>query len=66
MICRVCGQEKERSQFFKVKHFYKYLNTHRIWCRECQKLYIEMKKQEVAKQKFDEKVEAGVFSVCFN
>ena len=66
MICRVCGEDKERNQFFKVKHFYKYLNMKRIWCRDCQKLYIEMKKQELAKKKFDEKVEAGAFCVCFS
>lgn len=65
MNCRVCGQEKERNQFYKVKHFYKYLNTKRVWCRDCQKLYIEMKKQESAQKEFNQKVQSGEYSVGF-
>lgn len=66
MICRVCGEEKERTQFYKIKHFYKYLSSKRVWCRECQKLYVEMKKKEVDQKRFDEKVERGTFCVSFS
>ena len=65
MICRVCGEEKEPNQFYRVKHFYKYLNTKRIWCRDCQKLYVEMKKQELSMKKFEERVEQNAFCVSF-
>lgn len=64
ICCRVCGEEKERSQFYKIKHFYKYLNTNKVWCRECQKLYVEMKKQEM-----NEKIKdflKGQFCVSFD
>lgn len=66
MICRVCGEDKEPTQFYKIKYFYKYLSSKRVWCRECQKLYVDMKKKEVEKKKFDDKVEQGTFCVSFS
>ena len=65
MICHICGEEKDPTQFFRVKHFYKYMNTKRIWCRVCQKLFMQMKKEELVKKQFDQKVENQTFNVSF-
>lgn len=53
-ICRVCGVEREDKDFYKIKHIYKFINYgKKVWCRDCQKLYVEMKKEEERKKKFD-------------
>lgn len=45
--CRICGEIKELKDFFKIKHLYKYCNLgRRVWCRDCQKMFVEMKKKE--------------------
>lgn len=54
-ICRVCGEEKERKEFYKLKHFYKLMNQRKIWCRSCMKLFSEMKKDEKRVKDLDEK-----------
>jgi hypothetical protein len=46
MICRVCGDEKESKEFYRIKHFYRYNHSHVKWCRACQKMFVDMKKQE--------------------
>ena len=63
MICRICGEEKEKKEFYKVKHFYKVMNQRKIWCRDCMKLYSEMKKEE--KRVFELKEKEWNFCVKF-
>jgi hypothetical protein len=55
MFCRVCGEEKEAREFYRLKHFYKYLNARKIWCRDCMKMFVEMKKEETRKKDLDQK-----------
>lgn len=63
-VCRICGLEKEACQFYKVKHFYKVMSAYKIWCRDCQKMYMEMKKVEEQKKLRDQM--RGTFDVCFS
>ena len=53
--CRICGQTKSDEKFYKVKHFYLYHDKNVIWCRECQKMYIEMKRREKKAAELSEK-----------
>ena len=48
--CRLCGEEKPLEEFHKVMHFTKVKRHKVIWCRDCQKMYMEMKKEEEKKQ----------------
>jgi hypothetical protein len=62
--CRICGSELEEKEFYKIKHIYKYINFgRRIWCRTCQKLFMEMKQKELQEQKIKEL--KGNFDVSF-
>ena len=42
MICRICGNEKEDRDFHKLKNHIQYKLKHRVWCRSCQKMYVDM------------------------
>lgn len=62
--CRICGLQFEDKEFYKIKHLYKYINFgKRIWCRHCQKLYVEMKKLEIQQKQMEEM--KGTFEVSF-
>ena len=50
--CKICGEEKSETAFFKLKHFHKYHLIDVEWCKDCQKMYIEMKKEEKRKEVF--------------
>jgi len=41
MFCRICGEEKDRKEFRKIKHHVEYKLKHRIWCRDCQRMYVQ-------------------------
>ena len=63
-VCHICGESKDNKEFFKIKHLYKYCNLgRRLWCRPCQKMYVDMKKQEDQRKQFNE-LKFG-FSVSF-
>ena len=64
MICRICGEEKECKEFYRVKHFQRFHNKDVKWCRVCQKLYLEMKRQEAADKLKD--LMKGTFCVSFS
>lgn len=61
--CRVCGEEKEREQFFQVTHFSKYKKQKVIWCRDCQKMFIKMKKEQKRLDEFQSL--EGIYCVSF-
>jgi len=42
MLCRICGEEKEGREFHKLKHHNQYKLKHKLWCRLCQKMYVDM------------------------
>ena len=61
--CRVCGDEKSEDEFRTMPNFTKY-KKHRVqWCKHCQKLYMDMKKEKER----NEKIATGehIFSVSF-
>jgi hypothetical protein len=62
--CEVCCCEKERKEFYRVKHFEKYCRTDKKLCRECQQDYIAIKKQKRLEQKFQRK--SGIFMLTFD
>ena len=50
--CRICGEKKEDEEFFRLRHFYKWNKSNVVWCRECQKQFMEMKAEEERKKVF--------------
>lgn len=64
--CRICGIEKDKQDFYKVKHFDLYKKIARVWCRDCQKLYMNMKRTENEKEKFNQKLEQADFILTFS
>lgn len=54
MICRICGEEKEPRQFYRYVEFPKF-KKRKIWCRDCQKMWLEIHKAEEVKREFEER-----------
>jgi len=50
--CRVCGEAKDPKEFTKMKHFWKYYKQQAIWCKACQKMYVDMKLEEKRLEEF--------------
>ena len=44
--CRVCGEDKPLGQFTHIPYFCKYKKHKVVWCHECQKMYMKMKKEK--------------------
>lgn len=51
-ICTVCGERKGSLEFVKLKHFHTYHRSSVVWCKECQKMYMEMKESQKRKEDF--------------
>lgn len=49
--CRVCGENKEDEEFKNVLNFTKYKKHKVIWCKDCQKLWMDMRKDKERHQK---------------
>ena len=52
LVCKICGESKEQKEFSKLKYFYKYHKSEAQWCKMCQKMFLEMKKEEERKENF--------------
>jgi hypothetical protein len=52
MNCLVCGEKKPKEEFKKIMYFSQYKKKKVAWCQECQKMYIGMKKEKEAIQKY--------------
>lgn len=54
LCCKVCGETKKPYEFEKVIHFMKYKkNGQKMqWCRDCQRMWIAMKREEEYKDKY--------------
>jgi hypothetical protein len=50
--CRVCGEEKPAPEFYSVPNFTKYKKHKVLWCRSCQKLWMDMKKMQEYSEKY--------------
>jgi hypothetical protein len=69
--CRCCGEIKQGKEFYKINVWYDFSNQDAQWCRQCQKMYCDMKRQELTKKKFKEivlegKLKIGRFNVDFS
>lgn len=51
--CRICGEEKTKKDFFCIYGFSQYKKKR--WCRECQRLFLDMKKEQEKQEKEIEK-----------
>lgn len=61
--CRICGEEKDDKEFYKLKYFFRYCKASKVWCRNCMKMYMEMKtKQDQLDSKLKDK---SLFIVSF-
>ena len=45
MDCLICGERKSKKDFKKVMWFATYKRRDVQWCRECQKMYVDMRRQ---------------------
>lgn len=50
--CRVCAESKRKEEFFFIPYFTKYKKHTVIWCRECQKMYMQMRKDKDRLERF--------------
>lgn len=64
MICRVCGEEKDEKQFYKLKHFHRDKKEKKFWCKDCMRMWIELETENKRKKEFQEKI--GPFKLEFN
>lgn len=46
IVCRVCGEEKPKDEFKRIPYFSEVKNRKLFWCRECQKMYLVMKREK--------------------
>lgn len=61
--CRICGEEKDPTQFHKIKNG-KAFSRSKNWCKDCQKMWAEKRKQELQQKELDTK--KWIFSVSFH
>lgn len=62
MICRICGEEKEKRAFYRLSTFVQ-MKKRRIWCRDCQRLWLAKEREKEEKKEFTERV--AFFIVSF-
>ena len=46
VICRICGDTKAEGEFKNITNFTKYKKHTVHWCRDCQKLWLDMKRKK--------------------
>lgn len=61
--CHICGEEKPKGEFNHLPNFTKYKKGKVIWCRSCQKMWIDQKREQEYKQKY---LDQPTFSVSFH
>ena len=63
-VCRICGEKKEARQFTTLPYFTKYKKHSVTWCHACQKLFMEMRKDQIRLKTFLE--DDKKFTVSFS
>jgi hypothetical protein len=58
--CRICGETKAQVEFKHVPNFTRYWKKLSLWCQDCQKMYLELRRSKervkkvlVLEQKFE-------------
>jgi len=62
LCCRICGELKPPQEFQSVAYFAKYKKHKVIWCRSCQKMWVDAKRE---KEYADKYLNTGSFTVSF-
>lgn len=60
LTCRLCGEPKKREEFHHVIHFTKYKKHKVFWCKDCQKQYIDWRKDTEKIKKLQEWNPSGI------
>ena len=55
LSCEICGETKYDEEFYLIRWFYKYMKEEVQWCRDCQKMYRDMKRKEGFRKELEEK-----------
>jgi hypothetical protein len=55
LVCEICGESKYDEEFYLIRWFYKYMKEEIQWCRDCQKMYRDMKRKEGIRKELEEK-----------
>jgi len=64
-LCHICTEFKEENEFITISNFTKYKKQPAIWCQDCQKMYLDMKRKKKAQEKFLLIKEEQKFDVSF-
>ena len=62
--CRICGEIKEEKEFWNIPYFSKYKKQKVIWCRDCQKMWLDQRRQREYAEKYLFSIQS--FSVSFS
>jgi hypothetical protein len=46
MDCYICGERKPKPEFKNIMYFSTYKKRKVQWCKECQKMYVKMKREK--------------------
>jgi hypothetical protein len=55
LCCEICGEKKHEEEFYNIRWFYKYMKEEVQWCRDCQKMFREMKRKEGFRKELEQK-----------
>ena len=62
--CRICGLQKPLQEFKNVFNFTKYKKHKVIWCRDCQRMYVDSRKSKELQERM--KTITGEYCVTFS
>ena len=63
VICHLCGEEKDKKEFKNLMYFTTYKKQKVQWCKQCQRLYIDFKREKEGMEKL--KQLKGDYKVSF-
>ena len=52
LLCRICGESKPPGEFKHITNFTKYKKQAVVWCRDCQKVWMDMNREKDRIKKF--------------
>ena len=53
--CQICGEQKEWKDFHNICFFSTYKKRRVQWCRDCQKMYVSMRKEQEQKEQTEKR-----------
>ena len=64
LCCRICGEVKNAIEFHNILNFTKYKKHKVQWCKTCQKMYVDHKKEQIHHMKLEKL--PRIFTVSFD